>query len=117
MNRVTNHLINLSMLACLTFGAGINTASADADSEIEARIEKWGVYCKNKVAEQFDAPMSDIHVTVGATERSSIDAGETTLIDIKDYGLSFNWEVESHGKMANGYCSTDGEGNIVEFQQ
>ena len=117
MKIVTTHLLNLSVIACFTFATAVNTVNADEDSKIEARIEKWGGYCKNKVAEKFDAPMSDIHVSVGATERTSIDAGEITLTDIKEYGLSFNWQVKSQGETASGYCNTDGEGNIVEFEQ
>ena len=37
--------------------------------------------------------------------------------DIQKYGLSFNWQVRHSGKMANGYCNTDGQGNITEFKQ
>ena len=90
---------------------------ADDDAKIQARIESWGKACKNKVAEQFDVPMSEIYVSVGATVQSSIDAGDMTLQDIEKYGLSFNWEVKSSGKMANGYCNTDAQGNVTEFEQ
>ena len=61
--------------------------------------------------------MSDILVSVGASEQQSIDAGDLTLNDIQSYGLSFNWEVRSQYKSANGYCNTDGDGNVVEFRQ
>jgi hypothetical protein len=61
--------------------------------------------------------MSDVRVSVGATEQQSIDAGDITLDDLKRYGLSFNWEVRSQYKSANGYCNTDGDGNVVEFRQ
>jgi hypothetical protein len=49
--------------------------------------------------------------------QQSIDAGEMTLNEIERYGLSFNWEVNSQYKSANGYCNTDGDGNVVEFRQ
>ena len=87
------------------------------DAKIQARIGRWGSNCKNKVAEQFDVPMSDILVSVGASEQRSIDAGDLTLNDIQNYGLSFNWEVRSEYKSASGYCNTDGDGNVVEFKQ
>ena len=93
------------------------SALADDDAKIQARIETWGKACKNRVAEQFDTPMSDIQVSVGATEQTSIDAGQITLQDLQEYGLSFNWLVKHSGKEASGYCNTDGQGNIIEFKQ
>lgn len=93
------------------------SSGSDDDAKIEARVGQWGKNCKNKVAEQFDVPMSDIQVSVGATMQQSIDAGEMTLNEIERYGLSFNWEVNSQYKSANGYCNTDGDGNVVEFRQ
>jgi hypothetical protein len=92
-------------------------ALADDDAKIQARIGMWGKACKNKAAEQFGAPMSAIRVSVGATLQTSIDAGEMSLQDIEQYGLSFNWEVEHGGKKALGYCNTDGDGKVTEFQQ
>ena len=97
-------------------GSSHASGSGD-DAKIEARVGRWGKNCKNKVAEQFDVPMSDIQVSVGATMQQSIDAGEMTLNEIERYGLSFNWEVNSRYKSANGYCNTDGDGNVVEFRQ
>jgi hypothetical protein len=101
----------------VTFNNSATAAPANSDAKIQARIETWGKACKNRVAEQFDAPMSDIQVSVGATLQTSIDAGETTLQDLQEYGLSFNWLVKHGGKEANGYCNTDGQGNITEFKQ
>jgi len=101
----------------VNFKGSAAAAPANADAKIHARIETWGKACKNRVAEQFDAPMSDIHVSVGATEQTAIDAGQMTLQDIQKYGLSFNWEVKHSGKKANGYCNTDGQGNVTEFKQ
>jgi hypothetical protein len=94
-----------------------NSSGSGDDAKIQARIGRWGTNCKNKVAEQFDVPMSDIQVSVGATMQQSIDAGEMTLNEIERYGLSFNWEINSQYKSANGYCNTDGDGNVVEFRQ
>lgn len=99
------------------FNQGASTAPANADAQIHARIESWGKACKNRVAEQFDVAMSEIYVSVGATLQTSIDAGDMTLQDIQQYGLSFNWEVKHNGKTAIGYCNTDGNGNITEFKQ
>ncbi|MFN9729782.1 MAG: hypothetical protein ACK59M_04860 [Pseudomonadota bacterium] len=97
--------------------AHASTAPDGTDAKIQGRIETWGKACKNRVAEQFDAAMSEIHVSVGATLQTSIDAGEMTLQDIQEYGLSFNWQVQYNGKEANGYCNTDGKGSITEFKQ
>ena len=94
-----------------------NSSGSGDDAKIQARIGSWGTNCKNKVAEQFDVAMSDIQVSVGASEQQSIDAGDTTLSDLQRYGLSFNWQVRSQYKSASGYCNTDGDGNVVEFRQ
>lgn len=101
----------------VSFNQGTSAAPAASDDKVQARIATWGNTCKNKVAEQFDVSMSDIHVSLGATEQTSINAGQTTLQDIQKYGLSFNWQVKNKGKMVNGYCNTDGKGNITEFKQ
>jgi len=55
--------------------------------------------------------MADISVELGATLKESIDAGITTLSDIKKSGLSYNWTYKKHG----GYCNTDGSSNVTEF--
>ena len=55
--------------------------------------------------------MADIRVELGATLKQSIDAGETTLKDIKKQGLSYNWNF----KNKSGYCNTDGSGNVTEL--
>jgi hypothetical protein len=34
-----------------------------------------------------------------------------TLKDINKSGLSFNWQYKKH----NGYCDTDGKGNVTNF--
>ena len=99
-------------LVALTGLATSTAALADDDAKIEARIGAWGKACKNEVAVKFPkAVMADISVELGATLRESIDAGQTTLKDINKNGLSFNWQFKKH----NGYCNTDGKGNITEF--
>lgn len=76
---------------------------------------KWGQACKMKVVQQFDVPMSDALVTLGATEQQSLDQGETSLADVKKYGFSFNWQIR--GKNVSGYCNVNGKGKITEFKQ
>jgi hypothetical protein len=99
----------LSVLASTLFipGASAQTAAG--------LIGAWGKTCKMRVVSQFDVPMSDAFVSVGATLQQSIDQGETTLADIKKQGLVFNWEIR--GKKVNGYCSVNGKGKITEFKQ
>ena len=92
-------------------------SSANDDAKIQALVASGGRNCKNKVAEQFDVPMSDIHVELGATLKQSIDAGEITLADILKSGLTFNWDVKKDKKELNGYCNTDAKGNVTEFKQ
>lgn len=76
---------------------------------------QWGKACKMRVVEQFDVPNSDAVVNLGATEQQSLNEGNTSLADIKKYGLSFNWEVR--GKKISGYCNVNGKGTITEFKQ
>ena len=86
-------------------------ARADDDAKIEARIEAWGRNCKNALVAKYPkASMADISVELGATLKQSIDAGETTLKQIKESGLTYNWTY----KKKSGYCNTDGEGNVTE---
>jgi hypothetical protein len=54
-------------------------------------------------------------VNIGATEQQSIDAGTTSLKDIKKGGMSYNWEIR--GKTISGYCNVNGQGTITEFKQ
>lgn len=75
----------------------------------------WGKTCKMRVVEQFDVPMSDAVVSLGATEQQGIDEGSISLAEIKKDGLSFNWEVR--GKKISGYCNVNGKGTITEFKQ
>lgn len=92
------------------------SGSPDDDAKINARIGAWGRICKNEVAERLgsDVSMADINVTLSETTQSSIDAGEITLSDINQYGLTYNWSVPK--KKAAGYCGTDGKGQVKEFE-
>ena len=78
----------------------------------------WGRNCKTAVAAKYNAKsMADVEISLGATERASIDDGETTLADIKRNGLSYNFRVHHvKGKDPQGYCNTDGEGNVEEIR-
>lgn len=106
-----SRLVSGALLVC-SCAALVPAAHAGEDAKINARIEAWGVACKNAVAAKYPkATMADIRVELGATLRQSIDAGQITLKDIKKQGLSYNWAV----KKASGYCNTDGSGNVTEL--
>lgn len=106
------YVAGTTLLSCIGF-IFTPPALADNDARINARIAAWGSTCKNAVGTKFPkATMATINVELGATLQQSIDAGTTTLKDIQQRGLSFNWTFRKH----NGYCNTDGEGNVVEFK-
>ena len=117
---------NPAGLSCLAV-AGLNlvlplllaptAALADDSAKIEARVGAWGRNCKNAIAAKFKAPsMADVEVSLAATLRTSIDAGEISLADIQRDGLSYNFRVHHvAGKDPSGYCNTDGEGNVDEL--
>jgi hypothetical protein len=99
--------------ALLVLGA-VSLPAANAQTA-SGYASKWGQSCKMRVVQQFDVPMSDALVNLGATEQQSLDQGNTSLSDIKKYGLSFNWEIR--GKQISGYCNVNGKGKITEFKQ
>lgn len=101
-------------LVITTIGALTLTPASQAQT-INGLTGAWGKTCKNKVVEQFDVPMSDAVVTLGASMKQSIDDGSMTLADVKKLGLSFNWEIR--GKRISGYCNVNGKGKITEFKQ
>jgi hypothetical protein len=108
---------HLSTAAFLAFGliASLNfTPKAEAQTAA-GLISTWGKACKMRVVEQFDVPMSDAVVNIGATEKQSIDDGTTSTADIKKRGMSYNWEIR--GKKISGYCNVNGKGTITEFKQ
>ena len=102
-------------------GLGVLMASAcwlvpSASAQTAAGLTSaWGKTCKMRVVQQFDVPMSDAVVNLGATEQQGIDDGSISLSDVKKMGLSFNWEIR--GKKVTGYCNVNGKGKITEFKQ
>ncbi len=102
------------VLASVSFGIVTQPASAET---IKGMVQKGGANCKMKVVDQFSVPMSGVSVSLGATLQESIDKGDITLNDIKKNGLVFNWVVTRDGKTIDGYCGTDGKGNVTEFKQ
>lgn len=92
--------------------------AADDEAQIEARVGAFGRNCKTAIAEKFKAKsMADVEVTFAASLRTSIDAGEMRLADIKESGLSCNSRVRHvPGKDPVGYCNADGKGNAEEIK-
>ncbi|WP_094555153.1 hypothetical protein [Synechococcus sp. 1G10] len=91
--------------------------AADDEAKIEARVGSWGRNCKSAIADKFKAKtMADVEVTLADSLRTSIDAGEFSLADLKSNGLSYNFRVHHlPGKDPEGYCNTDGQGNVDEI--
>lgn len=106
--------ITAFVLVSVSFGLAPQSAFAET---INGMIQKGGANCKMKAVDQFSVPMSDVSVSLGATLQESIDKGDITLKDIKKDGLSFNWVVTRDGKKTDGYCNTNGKGNVTEFKQ
>jgi len=110
MNRLSA-IATVALLCCATVGQPLS-ARADDDAKINARIGAGGTACKSAVAAKYPkASMADIRVELGATVKEGIDAGTTSLKDIKKNGLSYNWTYKKH----SGYCNTDGSSNVTEF--
>ncbi|MEB3168095.1 MAG: hypothetical protein VKK97_05110 [Synechococcaceae cyanobacterium] len=82
-------------------------ARADDAAKIDARIGAWGRNGKNAIAEKYKArSMADVEVSLG----------ETTLAEIQRSGLSYTFRVRNlPGKDPQGYCNTDGQGNVQEI--
>ena len=91
--------------------------AGDDDAKIEARVGTFGRNCKSAIADKFKAKsMADVEVTLAASLRTSIDAGEISLADIKKNGLSYNFRVHHQpGNDPEGYCNTNGQGNVEEI--
>jgi hypothetical protein len=100
----------------------LNTPTAHAqsseDAKIEARIGAWGRNCKNEIGAKYNAKsMADVEVSLSASLRAGVDSGEITLADINRSGLSFDFRVHHvPGKDPEGYCNTDGRGNVDEIR-
>ncbi len=107
-------LASITGLGVLVATSGLWAPSATAQTAA-GLTSAWGKTCKMRVVEQFDVPMSDAAVNLGATEQQGIDEGSISLADIKKNGLSFNWKIR--GKKVEGYCNVNGKGKITEFKQ
>ncbi|MFM9047025.1 MAG: hypothetical protein ACKOOH_05125, partial [Cyanobium sp.] len=60
----------------ISLGEAAHAQSSDED-KIEARIGSWGRNCKNAIADKYKAKsMADVEISLGASLRASIDAGE-----------------------------------------
>ena len=112
------NLIPCTITTFVLLSLGLGLAPQPAFSQtMNGLIQKGGQNCKMKAVEQFSVPMSDVSVSLGATLQESIDKGDITLNDIKKQGLIFNWVVTRDGKKIDGYCGTNGKGNVTEFKQ
>lgn len=107
-------LASITGLGVLVATSGLWAPSATAQTAA-GLTSAWGKTCKMRVVEQFDVPMSDAAVKLGATEQQGIDEGTISLADIQKNGLSFNWKIR--GKKVAGYCNVNGKGTITEFKQ
>jgi hypothetical protein len=111
-----------ALITALSSGAMELIASpghaADEEAKIEARVGSFGRNCKTAIADRFKAKsMADVEVSLAASLRASIDAGEMSLADIKQSGLSYNFRVHHvPGNDPEGYCNTDGQGNVEEIK-
>ena len=98
-------------LATALITGSINPSFADA--QVDATLGRLGKVCKDKLMTKFKGvPMSDLHVTVGATLKESLDNGSMTLEDLQKSGASFNVEVPGKGA---GYCDVNAKGKITQF--
>lgn len=112
--KIRRFLATAAGLAALIASPSLMVPAASAQTAA-GLTSAWGKACKMRVVEQFDVPMSDAVVNLGATEQQGIDDGSISLADVKKNGLSFNWEVR--GKKISGYCNVNGKGTITEFKQ
>ncbi len=102
-------------------GGGVQMpAPANETARINARIEAWGRNCKNAIMEKYGSSrmsMADIDVSLGATLKQSIDAGQITLADINNRGLSYNFTARhAKGKDPIGSCDTNGQGLVTNLK-
>ena len=99
---------------------GTSGSRENEQAKINARIETWGRNCKNAIIEKYGSSrmsMADVDVTLGATLKQRIDAGQITLADINKSGLSYNFTARhAKGKDPVGICSTDGEGSVTRLE-
>lgn len=100
----------ISLVAALVAGS---VTPAFADAQVDATLGRLGKVCKDKLMTKFKGvPMSDLHVTVGATLKESLDNGSMSIKDLQKSGASFNVEVPGKGA---GYCDVNAKGKITQF--
>jgi hypothetical protein len=100
----------ISLVAALVAGS---VTPAFADAQVDATLGRLGKICKDKLMTKFKGvPMSDLHVTVGATLKESLENGSMTLKELQKSGASFNIEVPGKGA---GYCNVNAKGKITQF--
>lgn len=100
--------------------SGMATSPVNEEAKINARIEMWGRNCKNAIIEKYGSSrmsMADVDVTLGATLKQSIDAGQMTLADINNSGLSYNFTARhAKGNDPSGTCDTNGQGAVTRLK-
>ncbi len=110
---------NSSSSSYSSSSAGTAVPAANEDAKINARIEAWGRNCKNAIIEKYGSSrmtMADVDVTLGATLKQSIDAGQITLADVNKRGLSYNFTARhAKGKDPIGTCDTNGQGMVTNL--
>ena len=92
-------------------------ARADNDAKIQAMIQRLGGICKTQASARNGVPMSDVRVDLAATLKESIDSGETTLKDIKQYGLMYNYKLKRNGVVLHGSCDVEANGTIDHIEE
>ena len=92
-------------------------ARADDDAKIQAMIQRLGGICKTQASARNGVPMSDVRVNLAATLKESIDSGETTLKDIKKYGLIYDYKLKRNGVVLHGSCDVEANGTIDRIEE
>ena len=92
-------------------------ARADDDAKIQAIIQRLGGICKTQASARNGVPMSDVRVNLAATLKESIDSGETTLKDIKKYGLIYDYKLKRNGVVLHGSCDVEANGTIDRIEE
>lgn len=93
--------------------AAVSISPACADAKVDATMARLGKVCKDKLMTKFPGvPMSDLHVTIGATFQESLDNGSLSIADLQKSGASFNVEVPGKG---SGYCNVNAKGKVTQF--
>jgi hypothetical protein len=110
--------LSLVAAAALSLAAMAPTmARADNDAKIQAMIQRLGGICKTQASARNGVPMSDVRVDLAATLKESIDSGETTLKDIKQYGLMYNYKLKRNGVVLHGSCDVEANGTIDHIEE